>query len=117
MSTSDKYSRGEVQASDYYYQALQLKVPASGTYRFQNDSTIPMYGYLYQDTFNPLDSSRNLLVENDDECGKDGLWLNSSLSFNASYVLIVTTRVPGHTGAFVIQVFGPAEITFSRISE
>ena len=73
MSTSDKYSRGEVQASNYYYQALQLKISASGAYRFQNDSAIPMYGYLYQDTFNPFDPSRNLLVENDDECGKGGL--------------------------------------------
>lgn len=116
-STSDRYSRDEVRASNYYYQALHLGIPASGTYRFQNDSAGPMYGYLYQDTFNPLYPSRNLLVENDHECGKDGLWLNSSLLSNASYILVVTTRFPDHTGAFIIQAFGPTEITFKLIRE
>ena len=94
-----------------------MKIATSGIYRFQSNSVIHMLGYLYRDTFNPFDPSLNLLKENDKECGTHQLWLNSSLSSEVTYILVTTTDIPGRTGAFAIQSFGTANITFSRISE
>jgi hypothetical protein len=76
-----------------------------------------MYGYLYRNTFNSSNPSENLLSDNDADCGQDRLWLNTSLSSNMTYMLVVTTYAPAQTGAFVIEAFGSAEITFTRISK
>ena len=116
-ATTDRYSRDQCQSSNYYYQALKMSIQTSGIYRFQSDSAIRMYGYLYQDTFNPFDPSLNLLIENDHECGENQLWLNSSLLSHMTYILVATTDIPGRTGPFSIQSFGATNIIFSRISE
>ena len=116
-TATDRYSRDQCQSSNYYYQALQMKIETSGIYRFQSNSAIRMYGYLYQDTFNPFDPSLNLLIENDHECGENQLWLNSSLLSHTTYILVATTDIPGRTGPFFIQSFGAANITFTRVSE
>ena len=94
-----------------------MEIKTSGVYRFQSDSTIRMYGYLCQDAFNPSDPSRNLLSKNDQNCGLEQLWLNSTLLSNTTYILVVTTYLAGWTGAFTIQAFGAAEINFKLISE
>jgi hypothetical protein len=115
--TTERYSRDQHQSSNYFYQALQLKIATNGLFQFRGDSAIHLYGYLYESRFNPLDPTHNLLSENDDESGKDGLWLNASLSSNVSNILVVTTRSPDRTGLFMIQAFGPAEVTFNLIRE
>lgn len=115
--TTDRYSRDQCLSSDYYYQALEFDVTRDGIYRIQSESIIQMYGCLYENTFNPSSPSSNVLKDNDGECGKDRLWLNSSLLDNRTYTLVVTTRFPGETGAFTIQAFGPATVNFKPISE
>ena len=111
------YSRDQCQSSDYYYQALQFNVATSGTYRFQSESKVYMYGYLYRDTFDPLQPDRNLLVENGRICSSGILSLKAYLSSNATYILVATTDVPARMGAFTIYAFGAANITFSLIRE
>lgn len=116
-ASSDMYSRDQCQSSDYYYQALQFDVATSGIYRFQSESTIHMYGYLYRDTFNPSQSSQNLFLENGKICLSGSLWLKSPLLSNTTYILIATTDVPARVGKFAIYAFGASNITFSLIGE
>ena len=116
-ATTDRYSRDQCQSSNYYYQALEMKIETSGIYRFQMNNANRMLGYLYQDTFNPLDPSINLLSESGRECNGYQLWMNTSLLSNTTYILVATTDVPGRTGEFTIRSFGTANIAFSRISE
>ena len=111
------YSRDQCQSSDYYYQAMQFNVKESGIYRFQSESKIYMYGYLYRDTFDPTKPDQNLLSENGRICSAGILWLNASLSSNATYILIATTDVPARTGVFTICAFGASNVTFSLIRE
>ena len=117
LGSTDKYSRDQCQSSNYYYQALQMKTEISGIYRFQSNSDIRMFGYLYRNTFDPFDPSLNLLAENDRECGGHQLWLNSSLLAEVTYILVATTDIPGRTGSFTIRAFGAANITFSLLRE
>ena len=114
---SDMYSRDQCQSSDYYYQALRFDVKESGIYRFQTESTIHMYGYLYRDMFDPTKPDQNRLVENGRICSAGILWLNASLFSNTTYILVATTDVPARTGVFTIYAFGAANITFSLIRE
>ena len=115
--SSNTYSRDQCQSSDYFYQALQFNVKESGIYRFQSESTIYMYGYLYRDKFDPAKPEQNLLLENGRICSAGILWLNTSLSSNATYILVATTDIPARTGVFTIYAFGAANITFSLIRE
>lgn len=116
-TAGDKYSRDQCLSSEYHYEALQFDTPSSGVYRFQSESTVYPYGYLYRDTFNPYDPNHNRLLENDETCGMGQLLLNSLLLSNTTYILVVTTDIPRRTGAFMIQAFGAANITFNRIGE
>ena len=116
-TSSDMYSRDQCQSSDYYYQALRFDVEMSGIYRFQRESKIYMYGYLYRDTFDPTKPDQNLLSENGRICLAGILWLNASLCSNATYILVPTTDVPARTGVFKIHAFGAANITFSLVRE
>ena len=116
-TSSDMYSRDQCQSSDYYYQSLRIEVATSGIYRFQSESKIYMYGYLYRHTFDPAKPEKNLLLENDRICSVRILWLNASLSSNTTYILIATTDVPARTGVFTIYAVGAANITFSLIRE
>jgi hypothetical protein len=113
----ERYSRDQCQASNYYYQALEIRVDTSGFYKFTSNSSIHMYGYLYHDTFNPFYPSLNLLVENDKKCTKEQISFDFSLFTHTTYVLVVTTLVPGRTGAFMIQVLGRGNITFNRLGK
>jgi hypothetical protein len=110
----EQYSRDRCQASNYYYQALTIRVGTSGFYKFTSNSSIHMYGYLYHETFNPFDPSHNLLVENDKKCTKEQISFDFSLFTHTTYVLVVTTHVPGRNGAFMVQVLGRGNITLSR---
>ena len=76
-----------------------------------------MYGYMYQHSFDPSQPSGNLLKENDKKCSETQLALNASLLNNVTYILVVTTVVPGRTGAFTIETSGASNITFTRLSE
>ena len=116
-TTTERYSRDQCQASNYHYEALQIHVKEDGIYQFQSISEIYMFGYLYHKTFDPFDPARNLLVENAKRCPTNQLRLKCSLVSSVTYVLVVTTYAPGRTGSFKIQTSGPANITFSRISE
>jgi hypothetical protein len=115
--TTDRYSRDLCASSDYYYQAFEFTVTIDGSYRIQSESTTQMYGYLYRDTFNPSNPLSGLWQENDKNCGKEQLWLNTSLSSNMMYILVVTTFSPGQTGKFKIHAFGAEKVTFKPISE
>lgn len=116
-TSTERYSRDQCQSSDYYYQALKIDVGARGFYKITIHGTIHMHGYLYQDAFNRFEPSRNLLLEHDESCGKLQISLKFDFSINTTYVLVVTTYVPGRTGDFRIQTFGAANITFTRIRE
>jgi hypothetical protein len=113
----ERYSRDQCQASNYHYQALKIHVDTNAFYKFSSNSSIHMYGYLYHDTFNPFDPSRNLLVENDNMCNKKQISFEFSLFTHATYVLVVTTQVSGRTGAFMTQVVGSGNITFNRLGK
>jgi hypothetical protein len=109
----EHYFRDQCQASNYYYQALKIRVDTNGFYKFTSNSSIHMYDYFYHETFNLFDPSHNLLVENDKTCTKEQILFDFSLFTHTTYVLVVTSHVPGRTGAFIIQVLGRGNITLS----
>ena len=90
-------------SSRYFYQSLTLTVLTTGFYRFQsrNDSTFEIHAFIYQNQFNPLNQSENVLIENDFQSNE--FLFNVFLQRSFSYILIVTTYIPYALGSFVIN--------------
>ncbi|CAF0727312.1 unnamed protein product [Adineta steineri] len=51
-----------------YYEAIQMTVNKSGYYTFVSNSKIDLNGYMYQDDFNPSNTLKNLISEDDNSC-------------------------------------------------
>lgn len=90
-----------------YYEAIQLSVPITGTYTFKSDSSIDAIGYLYSNSFDPTDSSRNLSTEDDDSGGNQQFLITYDLIYGQIYFLIFTTYTPRSTTSFSITASGP----------
>jgi hypothetical protein len=99
-----------------YYQALQINVSMSGNYTIVSNSSMDTYGYLYNDSFNPLFPPENLLLQDDDDGGNRQFKLVSFFRSLATYIIVVTTYDGGITGGFSIIATGPAVLGFSQIN-
>ena len=111
---SKSYCRTNCEVSYYYYyEAIQVRVDTPGTFSLESKSSIDTYGYLYNNSFDPLSSSSNLLFQ-DDEGGRNGQF---KLTFffvpDIIYILVVTTFNPHETGLFSVSASGPGSVTFS----
>ena len=107
-SASSEFSRLHGAGEDYYYQALRVTTPTSGTYTFTSESWMDTYGYLYQDSFDPAYPSQNLMTYNDDSGGNRQFLLTAYLSYGSTYTLIITTAGRSLVGSFSIRVSGPS---------
>jgi hypothetical protein len=102
---------------DYYYEILQINLTTSSNYTLQCNSTIKIYGYLYQYYFNPYDPQQNLLAVNKIDTLDNQFKMTSYLEANITYVLVVATSDNETVDAFSLMVFGPNNVTFNRISK
>ena len=103
--------------TSYYYEAIQVTIPTSGTYVFTSDSTIDTMGYLYNSSFDPSKPLKNLIME-DDDSGDIPLQFRMRvyLQSGRTYVLVVTTHWDVSTGSFSVSAFGPSPLSLVSIT-
>ena len=76
------------------------------------------YGYLYRESFNPLDPSCNMIPNDGDGCGQGQFWLSRFLFANTTYILVVSTSISAAKGTkFSIAAAGGATVSFTRLGE
>ena len=116
---SETYSRERCGTSTHYYQPLRIHISVSGEYRFSSSSSVEAYGYLYRDTFDPLNPSRNRIPNDDDDsCTVGQFWLRRFLHTSISYILIVSTPVSSGSGTtFTITTAGAGNVSFTRLGK
>lgn len=100
-----------------FYESIQVKVNTSGYYSFRSYGTVDTYGLIYKNTFNPLNPSENLFPVEVDCEANDRSRLNTHLSGDMIYVLVVTTYLFKETGAFSIVVLGNNKVILERLSK
>ncbi|CAF1227419.1 unnamed protein product [Adineta steineri] len=113
---SQTYSR-DCRKSNYYYQAIRLKVMETGYYALSSDSSMDTFGDIYEDDFNPLNPFENLLSQNYRSCSYEDFKLIAYLHAKTKYILIVTTYLPDMAGNFSILTSGPNNITVDPYSK
>jgi hypothetical protein len=97
----------------YYYEAIKISVPDTGYYSFGSESEINTYGYLYSNSFNPLNIEENLITGNDDATQNLQFYVQHRLTSTKTYILVVTTNEQMVRGSFLIFSYGPKEVKFS----
>ncbi|CAF1626050.1 unnamed protein product, partial [Adineta steineri] len=113
---SQMYSQGCNQ-DNFHYDAFEVKVPESRYYTIWSSSNIDTYGYIYENSFNPLNPSDNLFEKDDDGAPNDQFKFEIPLYADTTYILVVTTYRPSTTGEIKINVLGLQNVTIKRLSE
>jgi hypothetical protein len=91
----------------FYYQAIQVTVSTAGTYTLTSSSTMDTRGYLYRTSFDPSNSTVNLIADNDDGGGQLQFRMQIHLEPGQTYILVVTTHRDNVTGSFSVSAIGP----------
>ncbi len=117
LSTNNQIYSRDCDKQNLYYESIQVKVNTTGYYSFRSYSTIDAYGFIYRNTFNPLNPLENLLHREDDSGSDLQFTLDIRLSGGMTYVLVMTTYQLKETGAFSIIVQGPNKVILNRLSE
>ncbi len=110
------FTRNGSSSGQFYYEVINITVPASGPYIFQCKTNIDTFAYIYNQTFNPLNPAANLLKAFDDENSER--WEFSfalNFLFADSILLVVTTYSPNKTGPLFIVGSGYNKVIFNRI--
>jgi hypothetical protein len=108
---SQNFSRDGNTGSFYYYEAIEVQVPSTGTYKFRTSSTIgDTFGYLYQGNFDPTNPLVNRIASDDDGAQNGQFQITATLQSGVLYVLVFTTFSQSATGSFVINASGPARV-------
>jgi hypothetical protein len=114
-ANSSKYSPKDCSIVHHNnYEALKLTVSTTGYYRFSSNSSIGLNGYIYQDLFDPLFPSRNLIAEKREQTN---FQMSIYLEVEMNYVLVVTTSIGNQTGAFSITAAGLNYTSIQHISK
>jgi hypothetical protein len=75
------------------------------------------YGFLYNDSFNPIYPYRNLFMRDDDGAGYGQFKLTTFFEANITYVLVVTTFERLESGSFSIFTSGPNDVRLNPIPD
>ncbi len=75
------------------------------------------YGFLYNDSFNPIYPRTNLVIDDDDGGDKREFRLTTCLEANITYILVVTTYHRLQSGSFSIFASGPNDVRLNRIRD
>ncbi|CAF1439386.1 unnamed protein product [Adineta steineri] len=106
----------DCQVPQCHYETLQIDVNTTGLYVLWSKSNINVYGYIYENDFNPLKPSENLLLSHDGKCNDGQFKLIIDLETNTRYILVVTTHNPKIIGNFSVFISGPNNISLSPFS-
>ncbi|CAF1649315.1 unnamed protein product [Rotaria magnacalcarata] len=103
-------------AAMHFYQVIALNVSMDDKYTIQCHSCMDTYGYLFNTTFDPTDTTKNLVEEGDDYGSSTDIFLTVTLQRSIRYILVSTTYSLSVLGPFSITSTGLVPIVFNLFS-
>jgi len=101
---------------DYYYETILINVSKVADVTIISQSRINTYGYLYEKSFDPFNTSVNLLMEDNDNAENEQFILTALLRPSTIYVLVVTSFSPSVMGRFSIIASSTSFMNLTRVS-
>ncbi|CAF1442588.1 unnamed protein product, partial [Adineta steineri] len=86
-----QFNRPTSNSDNHYYQAIEITATLSGTYIFMSSSTFGIYGYFYENSFDPYYPNLNLIASNSDDGDNKQFRINFTLQFQRKYILVITS--------------------------
>ncbi|CAF4440000.1 unnamed protein product [Adineta steineri] len=112
-----QFNRPTSNSDNHYYQAIEITATLSGTYIFMSSSTFGIYGYFYENSFDPYYPNLNLIASNSDDGDNKQFRINFTLQFQRKYILVITSFGYNITGAFLIKATGSTPLLFTPINQ
>jgi hypothetical protein len=103
-------------STKYYYEAIKISVPVTDGYYIGSNSTINTYGYLYLNSFNPLNIAENLITGDDDKGGDSQFLIEMELISTKTYILVVITYEQNVTGPFTVVTLGSKGVNITSMN-
>jgi hypothetical protein len=103
---------------NYYYNAIEVTVSASGNYKFTSVSELDTMGYFYDTSFEAANPTVNMITDDDDGAAGNSLQFRIEvfLEEGHTYILVVTTHKESEMGTFSVSVDGPAAATLRSVT-
>ena len=102
---------------NYHYETIEINIQLNGSYIFDTNSTMKLYGYIYTNEFDPSYPNKHLLTQSNFSCYEYRFQLGSYLEANKAYILLITTLNPNERGSFTLLITGPQNVTLNRIDK
>jgi hypothetical protein len=102
---------------NFYYDAFEIKVPESRYYTIWSSSDKDTYGYIYENSFDPLNPSENRFNEDDDGGTDRQFKFEIPLYVDTTYILVITTYSPKTPAEIKINMLGLKNVTVKRHGE
>ena len=115
-SEDDKYYPARCIIRRQYYQVLEINITVPGVYVISSNSTFAISGTLYQDEFDSIDPSRNVIAAEDNRCANAQFRLETFLETNITYILVVATCW-NDIGQYSIVSLGEGPLSFTRLGK
>ncbi|CAF3947851.1 unnamed protein product [Adineta steineri] len=116
LTSNNQIYYRDCKKQNFYYESVQVQVIESGYYTFRGSGTIDAYGSIYENKFNLLNPSENLLKTDDDSGFDTQFKLDIHLDVDTIYVMVVTTYESKESGEFSIVVLGKNKVVLERLS-
>ncbi|UJR06811.1 hypothetical protein I4U23_011098 [Adineta vaga] len=98
-----QFTRSTSNSNNHYYQPIS--------------SSFDIYGYIYENSFNPYYSNFNLIASDDDSNDNTQFRINITLQCQRKYILVITSFGYNITGAFLIKAIGPTPVNLTPINQ
>ena len=97
----------------YYCEVIELNFSTNGFYSIESNSSIDLYGFIYNNSFDSLSPSTNRLTWDNDNAGNRQFQILLNVNGANNYILVVTTFAINVVGPFSIIIRGLADVGFS----
>jgi hypothetical protein len=95
-----------------------ISVPETGYYYlFGSNSSMDTFGYLYSNSFNPLNIEENLIDGDDDNAGDFQFLIQYEFKSTKTYILVVTTHDQLVLGPFTVLSGGLKKVQFTPMKD
>ena len=102
---------------DYIDTVVEVEVFTVDFYSFSINSSLHVYGYLYENYYNAISPIKNSLFELRGSCGPNKFKLTTHLQPNIKYMLVIRTNDFRMKGLLSVFVTGPNNVSLKSIGE
>ncbi len=111
---SQMYERTDrLTSGDYYYESIRIEEFSNDIYTFSINSSIDMYGYFYENNFNPINPFDNLIFKHYGYNSNNLFKVRSHLRSNKTYILMITSYKSKAIGSFSVIITGRNKVNFT----